>query len=122
VRFLTRDDENQFQRARKLIARETSAGVQVFVSLLVLLETEWVLRSRYSLRKSQILHAVGKLLSTVEIRFEDEAAVEEAMFMWRHHTVDFADCLIVARNRRLGCESTATFDTRAARLPWVVAV
>ena len=44
VRFLVRDDEVQLEKARKLIKREIAAGRRVFISQLVLLETEWVLR------------------------------------------------------------------------------
>ena len=55
VRFLVRDNEVQFEKARKLIKREVAAGRRVFVSQLVLLETEWVLRSRYGLPKIEII-------------------------------------------------------------------
>jgi predicted nucleic-acid-binding protein len=120
VRFLVRDDEPQFQRALKLIRREISAGRQVFVSLLVLLEAEWVLRSRYNLRKQEIVEVVSGLLEAADVQFEDEPAVEEALFVWKDNAVGFADCLISARNRRLGCDSTATFDARASRLPGFV--
>jgi predicted nucleic acid-binding protein len=40
VRFLVRDDEAQFEKARKLIKREVAAGRGVLVNQLVLLETE----------------------------------------------------------------------------------
>ena len=62
VRFLVRDDEIQFDRACKLIRREAQTGEPARVSLLVLLETEWVLRSRYKLTKSEILDAFSALL------------------------------------------------------------
>jgi len=55
IRFLVRDDEEQFERAERLIRRAARAGEPVFISLLVLLETEWVLRSRYKLSKAEIL-------------------------------------------------------------------
>jgi predicted nucleic-acid-binding protein len=121
VRFLVRDDELQFQRALKLVRREVSAGRQVFVSLLVLLETEWVLRSRYSLKKQEIVDIVSALLEAADVQFEDEPAIEEALFVWKDNAVGFADCLISARNRRLGCASTATFDAKASRMPGFVA-
>lgn len=121
VRFLVRDEEAQFERARKLIKREVAAGGSVFVSQLVLLETEWVLRSRYSLPKNQIIAAVSGLLDAADVQFEDEPAVEEALFVWKDAAADFADCLIGARNRRLGCRATATFDAKASRLPGFVA-
>jgi len=121
VRFLVRDDETQFDKARKLIKREVAAGRRVFVSQLVLLETEWVLRSRYSLPKPLIMQAISGLLEANDVRFEDEAAIEEALYIWKDTAADFADCLIGAQNRRLGCRATATFDVKAARLPGFMA-
>ncbi len=117
VRFLVRDDEAQFAKARKLIKREVAARRRVFVSLLVLLETEWVLRGRYGLPKNEIIAAISGLLDATDVQFEDESAIEEALFVWKDNTADFADCLIGAQNRRLGCRVTATFDAKASKLP-----
>lgn len=117
VRFPVRDDEAQFEKARKQIKREVASGRRVFVSQLVLLETEWVLRSRFSLPKSQIIEAISGLLDATDVRFEDEPAIEEALFIWKDNSADFANCLIGAQNRRLRCRATATFDVKAARLP-----
>jgi predicted nucleic-acid-binding protein len=121
VRFLVRDHEAQFERARRLIKREVGAQEKVLISLLVLLETEWVLRSRYGLQKYQIVDAVSGLLDAAELQLEDEPTIEEALYLWKDSTADFADCLIGARHRRLGCRATATFDARAVKLPGFVA-
>jgi predicted nucleic-acid-binding protein len=121
VRFLVRDDEAQFEKARKLIKREVAAGRGVLVNQLVLLETEWVLRSRYSLPKQLIIQTISGFLDASDVQFEDEAAIEEALFVWKESTADFADCLIGAKNRRLGCRATATFDVKAAKLPGFIA-
>jgi len=117
VRFLVQDDEAQFEKARRLIKREVAAGRKVFVNQLVLLEAEWVLRSRYAVSKVQIIEAISGLLDSAEIQFEDEPAIEEALFYWKDNAADFADCLIGAKNRRLGCRATATFDVKASKLP-----
>jgi predicted nucleic-acid-binding protein len=117
VRFLVHDDEAQFEKARRLIKREVAAGRKVFVNQLVLLETEWVLRSRYAVTKVQIIETISGLLDSAEIQFEDEPAIEEALFFWKDSAADFADCLIGAKNRRLGCRATATFDVKASKLP-----
>jgi len=66
VRFLVRDDPKQFERARRLIKREVGSRETVPISLLVLLETEWVLRSRYSMAKAEIVAALSALLDAVE--------------------------------------------------------
>ena len=117
VRFLVRDDETQFEKARRLIKREVGAEEDIFVSLLVLMEAEWVLRSRYGLQKTEIMEALSGLLDAAEVRFEDEPAIEETLFIWKDSAADFADCLIGVHNRRLGCRATATFDARAVKLP-----
>ena len=57
VRFLGQDDQAQFARTQKIIGRESRKGSGVLISLLVLLQTEWVLRGRYSLTKAEILAA-----------------------------------------------------------------
>ena len=121
VRFLVQDDQTQFERAEKLIGRESRTGSGVLISLLVLLETEWVLRSRYSLAKSEILAAFSGLLASAELRFEDEHSIEVALFAWKDSPADFADCLIGARHRALGCRATASFDVKATKLAGFIA-
>jgi predicted nucleic-acid-binding protein len=116
IRFLVRDDQTQFEKARKLLKREVSSGRRVFINQLVLLETEWVLRSRYGLAKTQMLETISGLLDAPDVQLEDEPAVEEALFIWRDANADFADCLIGARNRRFGCRATVSFDTKASKL------
>jgi predicted nucleic-acid-binding protein len=116
VRFLVRDDPEQFERARRLIKRELGGGETVLISLLVLLETEWVLRSRYNIAKAEIVAALSGLLDAVELEFEDEPSVEEAVFTWKGSAAEFADCLINTRHRALGCRATATFDGRAPKI------
>jgi predicted nucleic-acid-binding protein len=122
VRFLVRDDPEQFERVRRLIKRELGGGETVLISLLVLLETEWVLRSRYNVAKTEIVAALSALLGAVELEFEDEPSVEEAVFTWKDSATEFADCLINAHHRALGCRATATFDGRASKLFGFVAV
>lgn len=117
VRFLIRDDQSQFERAQKLIRREAASGEPVFVSLVVLLEVEWVLRSRYKLVKKEILQTFSALLSSIELSFEDESSIEEALFVWKGSSAQFADCLIGARHRACGCRATASFDADATKLP-----
>lgn len=117
VRLLIVDDRVQTRRARMLVQRALARSQTVWVSLLVLLETEWVLRSRYGLDKAATLDALVSILEAGELSFEDEPAIEEALHNWRNSPCGFSDCLIVAHNRRLGCDATRTFDRQAARLP-----
>ena len=122
VRYLTRDDQPQYEKARRLIDREVAKGEPILVSLLVMLETEWVLRSRYEMAKAGVITAFSALLDAADLKIEDEPSVEAAVYSWKDSAADFADCLIEARNRRLGCRATATFDGRALKLAGFISV
>src|SRR5437588_8785022 len=75
VRLLIEDDAAQTRRARKLVDTAIAEEETVLVSLPVLLETEWVLRSRYEMPPETILGLFRAALEARELAFEDEAAV-----------------------------------------------
>ena len=80
-----------------------------------------MLRSLYSVTKNRIIEIISGLRDANDVQFEDEPAIEEALFTWKKTAADFADCLIGAKNRRLGCRATATSDLRATKLAGFVA-
>ena len=120
VRLLVADDALQTRRARALVERALDHDDPILVSLPVVIETEWVLRSRYGFDKPATLSSLRHLLAARELTFEDESALEEALYQWNEGAAGFVDCLIAAHNRRLGCSATATFDAAAARIPGFV--
>jgi predicted nucleic-acid-binding protein len=122
VRLVVADDAEQTRRARKLIDQALDRDEAVLVSLLVLLESEWVLRSRYGFSRDALLSIFRALLEARELSFEDEPALEEALFHWKDSGCGFSDCLIAAHNRQMGCRATATFDAKATRLPGTLPV
>lgn len=119
IRYLVHDDANQFALASKLIQDQAALAQPVQITLLVLLEAEWVLRSRYGMSKLAIAQTFVTLLNGREVEFEDKRAVQRAVLWWQNSSVNFANCLIVARSATLGLTTVATFDTKAGRLPGV---
>ena len=59
---------------------------------------------------------VEKLLTSSDMVLEDCEWVRVALKACRTGNVDFADALIGQVNRARGCEATATFDRKAAKL------
>ncbi len=116
VRFLAGDDAKQAAQAKALMQRAERTGESLFVPLTVVLELEWVLRSRYEYPKERVLNTLSSLLETRELLFQEEAALEQALYYYRRSQVDFAECL------HLGCAASAgqlplmTFDRLAARV------
>lgn len=118
VRLLVRDDAAQFTAAAHLVQQAETTGQPLLILLGALLETEWVLRSRYRLDKPAIANAFARLLEVDGVVFEHEATVEEALYIWtQHSSADFADCLLNARAAHLSCARFVTFDAGAAKLP-----
>lgn len=115
VRLLVEDDLAQAEQAERVITSEQQLGNPVLISLLVLLETEWVLRSRYEFAKAKIIDALAAVLDTDSFHLEDEHAVARALHLWRQVTAGFADCLIAERHLSLGAQATLTFDKQAAK-------
>jgi len=117
VRWITNDDAVQCAHIRRLLQATTAAGRRLYVPVTVLLETEWVLRSRYGFDRAAITLALDTLLSAPEIDFMDEIAVERALHLFRQDGApDFADCLHISLAGLVGHVPLLTFDQRAARL------
>ncbi len=116
VRFLLRDDIIQAEQARAAIDWAVKNGTTVIVSLLTILETEWVLRSCAKLEKNKIVTVFRMLLEVRELQIEQEEVLEEALYLYENSKADFADCLLSARYSRLGCSAMLTFDQKASQL------
>lgn len=74
IRLIVNDNEDQVERARRLIEGET-----VLVATTVLLETNWVLKSTYGLGKSVILMALRAFTSHRNVRLIDGDVIEQAL-------------------------------------------
>lgn len=114
VRFLVHDDPAQAATATELIRRSAAAGESLFLPITVVLELEWVLRSSYGFAKADIGRTIAHLLSTNELSFQSEAALEFALLLWRRGRADFSDCVHVALATDAGEQPLWTFDKAAS--------
>jgi len=106
VRYLTRDDAEQFAKASALIGAE-----DVYVCTTVLLETEWVLRRGYRFSRQRVVAALAAFAGLPRVTLEDPALAAKALD-WTRHGMDFADALHLAKAQ--GCEASVSFDQRLA--------
>ncbi|OOG62263.1 hypothetical protein B0E46_13565 [Rhodanobacter sp. B04] len=116
VRWLVDDDAGQSRRIAEMLESAARRDETLFVPLTVMLELEWVLRSRYAFAKPDILLALNALLETRELEFQTEPAVERALHAYRQGTADFADCLHAAACWVEGTTPMLTLDAKAAKL------
>ena len=112
VRYLTLDDPEQVQRVDRLVDHAERLEEALHIDAIVLCEVVWVLRSVYRLSRESIADALEKVIDARQFSIEDRDAVRRALESYRRRAGDFADYLIGERNRRRGCDTTRTFDTR----------
>jgi predicted nucleic-acid-binding protein len=106
IRYLTRDDTEQFAKASALIS-----GEDVHVCTTVLLETEWVLRRAYRFGRERVIAALAAFAGLPRVTLEDPASTAKALD-WTRRGMDFADALHLANAK--GCEAFVNFDQRLA--------
>jgi len=103
VRLLTSDDPSQARRAAKIMESD-----DIFIPKTVMLETEWVLRHAYGIKKINIIKGFQRLLGLRNVEVEDPDTVLKAI-SWYDSGLDFADALHLASSKR--AEKFATFDS-----------
>jgi predicted nucleic-acid-binding protein len=116
VRYLTQDDPVQSVKATKILERRLTPKNPGFVSVVVIVETVWVLDRAYGLAAPEIAATVERLLQVEVLMIEDEQEVFTAMIALKQGRASFADALIAELAARAGCTRTLTFDQKAARL------
>ena len=119
VRWLVDDDAAQVARIHTLFELARRRSETLFVSCTVMLELEWVLRSRYQFDKETVLDAFNALLETQELEFQSEPAIEWALHLFRQGSAEFADCMHAGLCATTGRSPLLTFDKKAAKLPGV---
>jgi predicted nucleic-acid-binding protein len=102
VRLLTRDEEEQFQRAAVLISKH-----DIFIPETVILETEWVLRYAYKFEIPAICDALTKTLGLPNVKIERPSVIAQDITLTRQG-LDFADALHLASCNE--CTRFFTFD------------
>lgn len=115
VRYIVGDDPGQAAAATRLIDGLTEADPG-FISVVTLVELHWVLRSAYKVSRPDCARVIAGLMDSRELTIAESQSVRRAVARLGGD-VDFADALISELGRASGCEYTATFDKRAARLP-----
>jgi predicted nucleic-acid-binding protein len=120
VRFLTRDDEQQFAAASRLLGQAVDHSLRV--SLIVLVELNWVLRRVYKRPKLDVLRTLDDLMDARQLVIEERARVIQAIVLARATEADFSDALIALGHEEAGCDRTVTLDVDALDLGQMIAV
>ena len=107
VRYLARDDAEQFALAKAVL---TSGPV--FIGVTVVLETCWVIERVYGRSVADTVALVRAVLGLPSMIVEDAVSVANAL-AWAEAGLDIADAIHLARSA--DCADFATFDATLAK-------
>lgn len=107
VRLAVRDDAAQVERIRAAVQ-----GQRLFISLSVLLETEWVLRSTFKLPPAELTRILAIICGLPRAVVEQAERVRHALDDLQHG-LDFADALHL--RSAVDCSAFLTFDRKLLR-------
>ncbi|MFB2982324.1 PIN domain-containing protein [Microseira sp. BLCC-F43] len=119
LRFLVRDDEQQWQIADRYINEALQANEPCLINNIVLCEVVWVLRSRYKLSREKLIDTLENILKGNIFVFENREAIEWVIGQMKSGNADFSDYLITRTNQIAGCQETASFDTKLGQVEGV---
>lgn len=113
VRALAADDPVQTGKASAILD-----GGDIFVTITVMLESEWVLRSAYAMSPATIVGGLRRLAGLPGIVLEDPVRVHQALD-WTEQGMDFADALHLACAD--DCSEFLSFDRKLAKIANTIA-
>ena len=115
VRFFVQDDAKQAALATELLEVKLTPSQPGFVAVVAIHESVWVLQRIYGLKWDDVRPIIAALLESPNLVIEHHDEVLQALSA----PCGFADALIHFISRRLGTQTTFTFDKKFARLAGV---
>jgi predicted nucleic-acid-binding protein len=70
LRLVIKDNLEQLEEIKKLLDLAVAKKVKLYCSIMVIFETEWVLRCFYKFQKNDIVEILKNILSLKEINFD----------------------------------------------------
>ena len=109
--------EHGYTKAKALLADCLDEKIRIYLSLPVILEAEWVLRSFYKQSKEKIIEFLEELILINQVILDNKDEVKLSLNLYRHSTeVSFTDCLIATQNKNQKVDEFLTFDSQLSKL------
>jgi predicted nucleic acid-binding protein len=112
IRYLTRDDPDQAERARHVL-REIEAGVAMVTTCEgVIIEAVHILSSKqlYNLARPAIRTHLGNILTLRGLRLQHKRTYLRALDLYASTNLDFVDTLNIAHMERSKITTIISFD------------
>jgi predicted nucleic-acid-binding protein len=119
VRYLITDDDiGQSEIVLNLLEVEQTKSRPIYLTLITLCETVWVLSKIYKFRKAQLVPILKNVLEDKNFLFENIDRFQNALELYASNKGDFADYLIgLAAKENVQAQASYTFDKALKSCP-----
>lgn len=105
------------KRLKQLILEAVEGDVALYISLIVVLEIEWVLRSYYGFTRNRIANVLKQLFELPNCEIPDKSRLAKALLLYENTSqVSLDDCVLVLESIDNKCADLATSDKKLLAL------
>lgn len=115
ARFITGDDPDQARKVYNLFKKAATDNRTLFVPAVVIMELIWVLESRFSASRDEIIKTIGSILLMPVLQFEHQSAIQRFVRIAEMSNSDLSDLMIGLIASECGCKTVLTFDKKASK-------
>ena len=119
LRFLTRDQEKQFQACRRLFVRAKQGKIKLTTSALVVFELIWTITSYYQESKESVIEKMMSILDFPNLAIEHEELFLESLLLWQQQNTEFNDAFNYMLAKRKKIRDIYSFDKHFDTFPQV---
>lgn len=109
LRFLLKDNLDQFNTAREILIKAKEDKLELIIPQIVMFEIIYALDKYYGFPKEKITDALTTIISTKNIKIQDQSAFKKALALFGVHNISFVDCFLTAYSQENGAK-LFTFD------------
>ncbi|OGM26376.1 hypothetical protein A3D00_04430 [Candidatus Woesebacteria bacterium RIFCSPHIGHO2_02_FULL_38_9] len=107
LRFLLRDVEEHFKKARALFLEADGEKVKLIIPQIVVFEIQFALEKFYALKKREAIEKIESFISAKNFEIESNQVFKEAVEIYKEKNLSFVDCFLIAKGR---LENTPVFS------------
>lgn len=96
LRFLLKDNIDQFNTAREILTKAKEDKLELIIPQIVMFEIIYALDKYYGFPKEKITDALTTIISTKNIKIQDQSAFKKALALFGVYNISFVDCFLTA--------------------------
>ena len=111
LRFLLKDDEQQYLIVRKLFIESARRKIKLVTSLVVFFEVVWVLKSSYGKDKKSMVETLFNMLK-LDFEIPEKYQIIESLSLFQKTNLSLEDCYNLVFAKNINSSEFKTFDSK----------